>query len=124
MKLAVTALSLFLVLNPSQAKTNPVSMDPESPKHSELRTQTQTKNVRVLASKKAQRRLIVTDDLSDGDDGPPGPDELDLHNFYSYPRITQRKKPWDNDDAVDDYVAVRLATARAKAMQLYHEKWG
>ena len=120
MKLAVLVLSLFLVLNPSRANTNLLTQDPGFRERSVSKTPTQTKNVRVLAGRKAQRRLLITNDLSDGNDGPPGPDELDLQSPYQRPRLT--KKSFDTDD-ISDYATVRLAVARARAMEVYRQKW-
>jgi hypothetical protein len=46
--------------------------------------------------------------------------ELDLHRSYNRPRLITVEL--DNDD-VSDYVALRLAIAREKAMLAYREKW-
>jgi hypothetical protein len=46
--------------------------------------------------------------------------ELDLHRSYNRPRLITVE--FDNDD-VSDYVALRLAIAREKAMLAYREKW-
>jgi hypothetical protein len=46
--------------------------------------------------------------------------ELDLHRSYNRPRLITVE--FDNDD-VSDYIALRLAIARKKAMQAYREKW-
>ena len=120
MKLAVMALSLFLVLSPSQAKTSAAAGGPDFHKRSVLKNPTQTKNVLVRAAPKAQRRLLATNDLSDGDDGPPGPDELDVQSPYRRPRV--ETQPQDPDD-ISDYVSVRLAVARARALEAYRQKW-
>ena len=120
MKLAVMALTLFLVLSPSQAKTNASAQDPDFRERFVLKTQTQTKNVRVLAAKKHQRRLLITNDLSDGDDGPPGSEELDMQSPYRRPQVVNEPEPVDD---LSDYVTVRLAVARARAMEIYHQKW-
>ena len=56
-------------------------------------------------------------DLDDEDYGPPGPDELDLHQSYRRPKLS---KPF-YDDGVSDYVAIRLALIREKALQKYRE---
>jgi hypothetical protein len=47
--------------------------------------------------------------------------ELDLHRSYIRPRLIT--VDLDDDDEVSDYVAIRLAIAREKAMQAYREKW-
>lgn len=122
MKLAVAVLSLFLGLSSSQASTSAPTQDPESRKLSVSKIQTPTKSVRVLAARKHQRRHIISNDLSDGDDGPPTADELDMQSPYRRPELVKNPKQPDDDD--DDYVTVRLAVARARAMAAYREKWG
>jgi len=117
MKFAVPVLSLFLVLNSSQAKTNQPTQAQVSRKPSTSLSQTPTKSVRVIAAKKAQRRLLVINDLDDSNNEPPGADELDLHRAYRRPELVE-----DNDtDDLSDYVKIRLMVARAKAMKKYYE---
>ena len=122
MKFAVPVLFLSLVLNLSQAKTNMSTQDRVYRKPSASLSQMPTKSVRVIAAKKAQRRLLVTNDLDDGDNGPPGADELDLQSPYRRPRIVSEPK-YDFDDELSDHVTVRLAVARARAMAAYRQKW-
>jgi len=119
-KLAVTALTLFLVLNPSQAKTSAAAQAQEFPKRSVSKTQMRTKSVLARAVPRAQRRLFVTNDLTDVNDGPPGPDELDLQSSYRRPELVKIRETVDD---VDDYVTVRLAVARARAIEIYRAKW-
>ncbi len=118
-KLAVTALTLFLVLNSSQAKTIVVTQAQESPKRSELKIRTQMKSALVRVVPRAQRRLLVTNDLTDND-SPPGPNELDLHSPYRRPQVSNQLQV---DDSISDYAQVRLAVARARAMEVYRQKW-
>jgi len=120
MKLAVTALTLFLVLNPSQAKTSATAQAQEFQKRSVSKTPTRMKSVLVRAVPKAHRRLLITKELTDYNDGPPGPDELDQQSPYRRPQIVKTLQP---DDTLSDYVAVRLAVARARAMEIYRQKW-
>ena len=49
-----------------------------------------------------------------------GSDDIDLHRGYNRPRLVT--VDLDNDD-VSDYVALRLQTAREKALMAYKEKW-
>ena len=56
-------------------------------------------------------------DLDDEDYGPAGPDELDLQRGYGRPKLS---KPF-YDDEVSDYVAIRLALIREKALVKYRE---
>jgi hypothetical protein len=120
MKLAVTALSLFLVLSPSQAKTSATTKVLDSHKRSVSMSQMRTKSVLARVVPRAHRRLLVTNDITNGDDGPPGPDELDLQTPYRRPELVKKLDPSDD---VSDYVAVRLAVARARAMEIYRTKW-
>lgn len=78
-----------------------------------------TKSVLARAVPKAQRRLLIANDLSDGDDGPPGSGELDLQVPYRRPEIIN-----DVDtDQLSDYVKTRLLIARTRAMKRYRETW-
>lgn len=65
------------------------------------------------------KKLILSraSDLDDEDYGPPGPDELDLQRGFKRPKLS---KPFI-DDEVSDYVTVRLAVIRAKALQKHRE---
>lgn len=119
-KLVLTALSLFLALNPSQAKTSATAQVLDSHKRSVSMSQMRTKSVLARAVPRAQRRLLVTNDVSDGDDGPPGPDELDLQSSYRRPKLVETP---DSSNDVSDYIAIRLAVARARAMEIYRTKW-
>lgn len=120
-KLAVTALTLFLALNQSQASTSPAKRDSVSQQHSGLRNPTRTKSVLVRAVPKAQRRLLVTNDASDGDDGPPGSNELDMHQSYRRPELVKGPDVDAEDDELSDYVRTRLLIARVRALQKYQE---
>jgi hypothetical protein len=122
-KLAALVLFAILGLSTSQAKMNPVDRVFLSHKRSVLMSQTVTKNVLVHALPKAQRRLLVINDLTDDDnDDAPGPDELDLQVLYRRPEIVDHPKPPQDAD-LSDYVKIRLAIARAKALQKYNKKY-
>jgi hypothetical protein len=73
---------------------------PRTKKHLQKLTQNQRNNI-----------------ANDGDDGPPGPDELDLQRGFGRPKIVHSQ----TDDEVSDYVAVRLALIRVKALHKYRE---
>jgi len=118
-KIAVLVLIAFLGLSTSQAKMTSVERVEVFHKRSVLMNRTVTKSVLVHAIPRTQRRLLITNNLIDDEnDDPPGPDELDLQSPYTRPRIV---KSHDNDDDLSDYVTVRLAVARARAMQKYRE---
>jgi hypothetical protein len=59
-------------------------------------------------------------DIDDEDDGPPGPDELDLQRGFSRPKIVHDPFVID-DEPLSDYVTVRLAVIRAKTLHKYRE---
>lgn len=118
-KFAVPALITFLCLNPSQASTNSVERVLEFQKHSAMMNQTVMRSAVVHAIPRAQRRLLVTNDLTDDEnDDLPGPDELDLQSLYRRPRIVDNSP----DEAISEYAMVRLAVARARAMAVYRSK--
>jgi hypothetical protein len=120
MKLAVTALTLSAVLSLSQAKTNTVAQVQDYPRHSVSMSQMQTKSVAVRAAKKTQRKFIEANDLTDPEnDDLPGPDEVDLQVPYRRPSIVN--VPVDPDEPLSDYITVRLAVARARAMARYRQ---
>jgi hypothetical protein len=121
-KLAVSLLIAFLGLNTSQAKTNSVDRVLVYQQHTVSVNQTAMRNARAHVTTRAQRRLLVINDLTDDEnDNPPGPDELDLQVLYRRPRITSDNKNLEIE--VSDYVTIRLAVARAKAMQTYNKKY-
>jgi hypothetical protein len=120
MKFATLALALYLASSPSQASTSSVNRDLASRKQSSLTNRTVTKSVLVRAVPKAHRRLLINIELTDEDDGPPGPDELDLQSPFARPRVHGKPKDFNE---VSDYVAIRLAVARAKAMQKHKDIW-
>jgi hypothetical protein len=117
-RLAVLVTTVFLVLSPSQAKTSDAVQATPYQKRSALKNPTLTKNVLVRAVPRHQRKFLATNvlhvDLEDDD--PAGPNELDLHTAYRRPKVVEQ--PADDVD-VSDYVRVRLAVARARAMAAY-----
>jgi hypothetical protein len=80
-------------------------------------------------TKKLQLRLSqqypqLSDLIIDDDDDDDGPEELDCHRGYSRPKVYKvDTKVTDLDEPLSDYVTVRLAVARAKAMQKYRETY-
>ncbi len=122
MKLAVTVLTLFLALSPSQAKTTAEVAVSGSHKHLGLKIQTQTKSVLARAVSRTKKQLLVINNKLDVDDPElPGSDDIDLHKSYSRPRVVKKQELLD--DELSDYVTIRLAVARAKAMEKYRQTW-
>lgn len=74
---------------------------------------------------RTQRNLLKTVsqpsnllDIDDNDEGPPGPDELDLQRGFSRPRIIHHET---DDEPLSPYITVRLAVIRARALEKYRE---
>jgi hypothetical protein len=122
MKLAVTVLTFLVALSPNQAKTTAEATFRVSHKHLAYTSRMPTKNVRALAAPRHQKKFLATNLLiDDEDDGPAGPDELDLQSPYRRPRVATVAEP--EDDTLSDHVTIRLAVARARAMAAYREKF-
>jgi hypothetical protein len=120
-KLAASLLIAFLGLNTSQAKTMSVDRVLAYQQRMVTVNRTAMKSALVHAIPRAQRRLLATNLTDDENDNPPGPDELDLQVMYRRPRIVEDHKHFDAD--VSDYVTIRLAVARARAMQKYYKNY-
>ena len=118
MKLVIIALLLFLVLNPSQAKTIDVAQVLESPKRSESTNPMRTKSVLVRVVPRHKRQILTANPELDDPDTGPGSEEIDLHVAYRRPELISNPVI-DTDDEISDYVAIRLAVARARAMNIY-----
>jgi hypothetical protein len=58
-------------------------------------------------------------EIDDGDDD--GYEEIDFQVAYPRPRIVEDDTAEDDDAELSDYVTVRLAVARARAMARYRE---
>ena len=122
-RIAVLVLLVFLGLSTSQAKMTSVERAVVSHKRSVLMSQTVTKNVLAHAIPRAHKRLLITNNLIDDEnDDPPGPDELDLHIPYRRPDVVGIPHVDPDDGELSDYVQVRLAVARARAMAVYRSK--
>jgi len=72
---------------------------------------------RLLSQLRSNPYFLEDDDDDDAEDFP------DLHVAYRRPDLEKctDKCQHDNDDDLSDYVLVRLALARAKALQRYRE---
>ena len=126
MRFVILALALLAASSPSPAKMTSVDGTFVFHKRSVLMSQTVTKNALVHALPKAQRRLLVINDLTDDDnDDAPGPDELDLQVLYRRPEVVDvpDRKPHEDDVELSDYVRVRLAVARARAVQAHRARF-
>ena len=73
--------------------------------------------LRLLSQLRSNPYFLEDDDDDDTEDFP------DLHIAYRRPDLEKctDKCQHDDDNDLSDYVLVRLALARAKALQRYHE---
>ena len=81
--------------------------------------------MRHLLSRTQQKQLSLqrsnpTFTLDDDDDDDDSIDKTDLQVGFRRQEIANQIEDLDNDD-LSDYVIVRLAVARARAMERYHE---
>ena len=123
-RIVVLVILVFLGLNPSQAKMTSTERAFISHKRSVLMSQTVTKSVLARAAPRSHKRLLIINELIDDEnDDPPGSDELDLHVTYRRPEFVD--VPYDNldNEELSNYVQIRLAVARARAMSVYRSKF-
>ena len=123
MKFVVLVVLSSIVWTISLAKTYDSTAIPESRSRSDSRIQTPTKNALVRAVPKNKRQVLIPAllDLEDSDDSQ-GVEVLDLYIGYRRPEVIQ-DQTFDDDDLVTDYVKIRLAVARARAMAAYRQKY-
>ena len=82
-----------------------------------------TKKLQLRLSQQSQQHPLPSNTIIDDDDDDDGPEDLDCHRAYGRPKIYKViEKVVDlGDDPLSDYVVVRLAVARAKALTKYRE---
>ena len=123
-RIVVLVLIVFLGLRTSQAKMTSAEQAVAFHKRSALMSQTVTKNVLARAVPRSHKRLLITSNLIDDEnDDPPGPDELDLQISYRRPDLVDVPYNNSDDEELSNYVQVRLAVARARAMSVYRSKF-
>jgi hypothetical protein len=86
------------------------------------------KAISLSRTKKLQLKLsqqpLLSNTIFDDSDDDGGSDDPDYQRGYSRPKVHKVKETvtdFDDDEPLSDYVTVRLAVARAKAMQKYRE---
>ena len=82
-----------------------------------------TKKLQLKLSLQSQQRPQLSNTIIEEDDDDGGPEELDYHRAYGRPKVyfvDEQITDFD-DEPLSDYVTIRLAVARAKAMQKYRE---
>lgn len=124
MKFVALALSLLLLSTPSLAKRTPVQRALDGQRLIQLQTLTVMKSVLAHALPRAQRRLLAINEfIDDQDEKPAGPDELDLHTVYDRARINREKQTDLEVDDLSNHAKIRLAVARARALEIYRKHW-
>jgi len=125
MRFVILALALLAASSPSPAKTTSVDGTFVYHKRSVLMSRTVTRSALVHALPKAQRRLLTLNELTDDDnDDAPGPDELDLQVLYRRPEVVLAPERRAQDDLeLSDYIKIRLAVARARAVQAHRARF-
>ena len=75
--------------------------------------------------KLSQQRPQLSNTIIDEDDDDGGPEELDYHRAYGRPKVyyVDEKVIDLGDEPLSDYVTVRLALSRAKALTKYRETY-
>ena len=69
-----------------------------------------------------QQHPLLSNLIIEDDDDDDGPEDLDCHRAYGRPKVYKvDEQAVDLDDSLSDYVLVRLAVSRAKALQKYRE---
>jgi hypothetical protein len=77
-----------------------------------------------LQLKLSQQKPLLSNTIFDDNDDDDDSEELDYHRAYGRPKVHKVKETvtdFDDDEPLSDYVTVRLAVARAKAMLKYRE---
>jgi len=110
---------LILTSGISLANTNSptANLDGINPTVTQTATRKEVRPARAKALvNHVKRSYIANSSIDDNDDDDA--DILDLHTGYRRPRVV------DNDDEeLSDYVKLRLAIARARAMEIYRSKF-
>ena len=71
-----------------------------------------------------QQHPLLSNLIIEDDDDDDGPEDLDCHRAYGRPKVYKvDEQVVDLDDSLSDYVIVRLAVARAKAIAKYRETY-
>jgi hypothetical protein len=82
-----------------------------------------TKKRQLKLSLQSQQQPQPSNTIIEEDDDDGGPEELDYHRSYGRPKVCYVDETvTDSDDQpLSDYITVRLAVARAKAIEKYRE---
>jgi hypothetical protein len=79
-----------------------------------------------LQLKLSQQQPLLSNTIIDDDDDDDDSGEQDYHRAYSRPKVVKVEEKvidFDDNKPLSDYVTVRLAVARAKAMLKYRETY-
>jgi len=108
---------LTFISGTSLANTNhpTSSLDGVNPTVTQTATRKEVRPARAKALVNHVKRSYIADSSIDDNDDDDA-DILDLHTGYRRPRVV------DNDDELSDYIKLRLAVARSRAMSIYRSK--
>jgi hypothetical protein len=79
-----------------------------------------------LQLKLSQQHPLLSNTIIDDDDDDDSPDDLDYHCGFSRPKVYKVKETvtdFDDNEPLSDYVTVRLAVSRAKALLKYRDSY-
>jgi hypothetical protein len=85
-----------------------------------------TKRLQLKLSQQRQQYPLLSNTIIDDDDDDDDSGEQDYHRAYSRPKVVKVEEKvidFDDNKPLSDYVTVRLAVARAKAMLKYRETY-
>jgi hypothetical protein len=83
-----------------------------------------TKRLQLKLSQQRQQYPLLSNTILDDNDDDDDSEDPDYQRGYSRPKVHKVKETvtdFDDDEPLSDYVTVRLAVARAKAMLKYRE---
>lgn len=125
MKSVALVVLLSVASTTNLANTNTQPQDLVRQKRLESKTLTPTKNVLARVVPKNKRQVLAPSllDIEDSNESQ-GTEAIDLHVGYRRPEvITVPEESNKEDPEFSDYVIVRLAVARARAMNAYRQKY-
>ena len=84
-----------------------------------------TKKRQLKLSLQSQQQPQLSNTIIQEDDDDGGPEELDYHRAYGRPKVYYVDETVTDldDEPLSDYVTVRLALSRAKALLKYRETY-
>ena len=125
MKSVALVVLLSVASATNLANTSRPHNAPEYQKHLGSRIPTPTKSVLARVVPKNKRQILTPTllDIEDPDESS-STEAVDLHVGYRRPEVIKVVEESDSQDPeVSDYVTIRLAVARARAIAAYRQKY-